>query len=55
MTLDTLFDGWSDVVQAHWALQQGQQAVSVHQSQLQVGLLHQHRVHDDDAGDSLVC
>jgi len=45
VTLDTLLDGRRDVVQTHGALQQGQQAGGVDQPQLQVGLLHQDRVH----------
>ena len=45
VALGALLDGRSDVVQAHRALQQGQQAGGVHQPQLQVGLLHQDRVH----------
>ena len=45
VTLRALFDGRSDVVQTHGALQQGEEAGGVHQPQLQVGLLHQDRVH----------
>ena len=47
VTLSALFDGRSDVVQTHGALQQGEETGGVHQPQLQVGLLHQDRVHPD--------
>jgi len=45
VALDTLLDGGRDVVKTHGALQQGQQGPRVDQPQLQVGLLHQYRVH----------
>jgi len=45
MALGALLDGRCDVVQTHRALQQRQQAGGVNQPQLQVGLLHQDRVH----------
>ena len=45
VALRALLDGRRDVVQADGALQQGQQAGGVDQPQLQVGLLHQDRVH----------
>jgi len=45
MTLDALFYGRGYVVQTNGALQQGEERVGVDQPQLEVGLLHQHRVH----------
>ena len=53
VTLDTLLDGRSDVIQTHGALQQGQQGASVDQTQLQVGLLHHHGVHGGAGHDGL--
>ena len=53
VTLDTLLDGRSDVIQAHRALQQGEQGASVDQPQLQVGLLHHHGVHGEADHDRL--
>ena len=53
VTLDTLLDGRRDVIQAHGALQQREQRVGVDQTQLQVGLLHHHRVHGGAGHDGL--
>ena len=43
--LGALFDGRGDMVETDGALEEGEQGVGVDGPQLEVGLLHQHRLH----------
>jgi hypothetical protein len=51
--LDALFDWWCDMVETNWALQEGENVVGVHSTQLQAGLLLEHSLHPDPATATL--